>query len=144
MLNIGESERKNIYLYNTYNNITTNLGGEFMKNIDEDTENKLLLEVDDDNLLLKTATEMKQVADKKNNELIDRSKEVKKIIADIEKFIETSAGNGRYSTVYLSKWKCSDEIADIVQEHLEVAGYRVEISKFDENTFTFTFNITWG
>ncbi|WMJ81222.1 hypothetical protein RBU49_02920 [Clostridium sp. MB40-C1] len=79
----------------------------------------------------KTAEQMKKLADKKNEQLIDIKKETEKILKKILKTAEMMAEKGDYNISYLCDKSECNVIENIVNE-LEKLGFTTKILDFGE------------
>ncbi|MCY6958590.1 DnaA N-terminal domain-containing protein [Clostridium brassicae] len=89
----------------------------------------------------KTAEKMKELADKKNEELIDIKKETEKALKKILETVEMMAGKGDYSTSYLCNNIEECNVIENVAKELEKLGFLTKIADFGE--YKKAINIKW-
>jgi hypothetical protein len=90
---------------------------------------------------IKPAKELREIAKKSREKLIDVKKEAEKALIDINKTIEIMATKGEFKTSYLIDNSYNDDIINIVINELKDKGYITEVLNFSSGRKTIS--ISW-
>lgn len=85
--------------------------------------------IEDTPFQLISASEIKKIADLKNEEKIEVDATVQKILIEISNYIDVSASKGEYSTSYIFTKKCNAEVFKRIIDELNNKGYKTDFIK---------------